>query len=359
MADFYVDGDNGNDANDGSTEALAKATIQAAVTAAADNDRVLIQNNGSTVYNEVVTWSDKGVRLEGYGSTVGDQTKAVLDGTTGSLANAFSFTNTTGIYSIRFLNFEIRNYTADGIDLNRTGGGNNSVLLFENLHIHDCGGHGISIDTSFANSRSILVTRVRINHCADGISANNHRIMMALSTIVDNSGLAVNLDNDSGLLSAAYSIFARNASNVLAQAMFANCVLDSPDGNDNWITPLGALNVAVATGFTNAPAGGFGIDPDDFSEWLALFNCGFFSNAAGDIDGTADIDVGSITGSDPGYQDAANDDYTITGTSPWYQQQLEIGVPGDVMSTFPSTGPSQPQASGGGLLMGNLRGNKQ
>jgi hypothetical protein len=137
MTVFYVDGDNGNDSNDGSTEALAKATIQAAVNAVtADRDVVYIQNNGSTVYTEQVTLPAYGVYLIGYGTTIGDNVRAVIDG---------EDTRTYCIYQstsdeLFLYNMEIRNATSHG--LSTVGAGK----LF-NVHAHDNGGDGHRVTT--------------------------------------------------------------------------------------------------------------------------------------------------------------------------------------------------------------------
>ncbi len=356
MADLYVDGDNGSDANDGSTESLAKATISAAVSAAADNDRVLIQNNGSTVYNEAVTWSDKGLTLEGYGSTVGDQTRAVLDGSN-TLANGIDFTNTTSTYTLRFQNLEIRHYTDDGIEINRTGGGNNSTALFDNLHIHDCTGDGIWFNTLFANSRPTTFTRCRIERCANGVTHDNAKFFIALCQILDNSATGVNIDSSTALAAMAYCTVAKNSINLNGNFLLTNVTLDAADGSDNLITRSDSFSVAVSTGFTNAAA--YGIDPAN-TDRLSVFGCGFFANTTAAIDGTPLIETGSVTGSDPQYADAANFDFTPAPTSPWKQAPTQIGRVGAAQTTYSDIGAAQLQAPpAGGLLMPNKRGNKQ
>jgi len=63
VADFYVDGVNGDDADDGTTWARAKATLQAAINAAAANNEIWIRGGTYSLTSGIVV--DKAVRIYG------------------------------------------------------------------------------------------------------------------------------------------------------------------------------------------------------------------------------------------------------------------------------------------------------
>lgn len=96
MADtnYYVDGDAGNDSNNGLTSGAAKLTIQAGLDLATGNgDIVNVKRRATNATYDITagltTPSGPSFstlqRLRGYGSTVGDGTKALVKATAGSL----------------------------------------------------------------------------------------------------------------------------------------------------------------------------------------------------------------------------------------------------------------------------------
>ena len=100
MAVIFCDSGTGNDADNGSTWALAKATLQAAITAAVDGGTVYLADTHSEVYS-----ANQTLTLPAAGNLpVTVITSDVLTGTDVSYvkATAVQFSNPAGIYDINF-----------------------------------------------------------------------------------------------------------------------------------------------------------------------------------------------------------------------------------------------------------------
>jgi len=344
MTDYYVDGDNGDNGNAGTSEGAAKATIQAAVDIASAFDTIYVQNNGSTVYNEMVTVNDLAkLTLIGYGTTVDDGVRAVIDGED-TRANCLLLRNTSVAncdYTVT--NFECLQATGAGVNLLRGTGGSNSRHKFDNIWSHDNGTFGF--DWNWPNGYAGYISRSKLNlNGSHGIqfSINSGSTAnLAFCTIVDNVGEGIRCTSPSASPTLAYCIVARNSVNVNDKAFYVNCVLDAADGSDNYISNGGML---IYTGVTNATA--FGIDVGTLAP--ILFATGFYNNSSGNVDGTPLLEVGTVSGNNPGYADAANNDFTPSHAS-WLGVQTDIGLPDSPdMSTFADIGPGQIEPTGGG-----------
>lgn len=153
MANKYVDARNGNDANDGSTWALAKKTLGAMSLAAADGDTI----NCAGVFNEQLTLNmqtnNKTLTFQAVGS-------AILDGG-GTLATAVTISGTAPGYKIvTFNGFIVRNYTSIGFYC-ATVGGSYIQLTLNDCFIDTCV-NGI-YNTAYMNP---IVRRTVIRNCS-------------------------------------------------------------------------------------------------------------------------------------------------------------------------------------------------
>lgn len=338
---WYIDGDNGNDGNTGLSEAQAFATIQFGVGSITSGDTIYVQNNGSTVYAEMVTITDLNVKMIGYGSTVTDGVKAVIDGAD-TRANCILFTNTAGSVSLILQNFELKQATAAGFSLLRAASGSNSEHRFDNIWSHDNGAEGFLFD--WPHSRAVPVSRCRadlnVTHGFSRTSTGSFKYF--LCTAFDNAGSGFETADHKDHCS--FCIAARNAINFDGIATLVSCIADASDGSDNWVVLGGSQSFAYSCGFSNAAA--FGIDGT--INQLTLIDCGFYNNTSGDIDGTPLLEINSITGNNPGYADAANEDYTPSHAT-WAQLSRLIGDPDQAATTsYTDIGPQLVAAGGGG-----------
>lgn len=140
----YVDCKNGSDGNNGTSEALAWATVQMAFDTAGNNTRINVEWDDSsfdctlsaTIDIDVTNGSqDSPIILQGYSSTIGDGVHAVIDGNSAAL-NIF---NVAKNY-IMFVNIDIKGSTADAI----TGTSAGDWMYFIDSKILDAGDEGIA-----------------------------------------------------------------------------------------------------------------------------------------------------------------------------------------------------------------------
>lgn len=347
MATLYVDGDNGNDGNNGSSEALAKATIQDAVDNASTGDTIYVQNNGSTVYDEQVTITDLSMTLIGYGSTVDDETKAVIDGED-TRDYCITFTNTTGTPDFTLRNFELKQATSHGLYMNRTSSGVNSIHRVDNVYSHDNGGDGFH--HNWPNDTPGLYTRCKATlnggrgFYNDGTTGS---MLPVLCEAIDNVGAGFSGSSIEGMV-FVWCVAHGNSNNFEASVLIG-CTSDLAD-SDGWVAALNTNTTAIACGFSNN--GAYGID--GAPTLLDLIACGFYNNTSGDTNPTPAKNIDAVTGSDPSYTDAANEDFTLGSSSPWKQQDVTVGDPDDSKLSYPDIGAMQINVTGGGSGGGSL-----
>lgn len=159
MAIIFVAKD-GNDGNSGTSYALAKLTIGAAITAATSGDTIKVAPG---VYNEAVTTGAKNLTFQADGYVILDGTNTLTNGFTNTGASSVTMTVNDFII-IRFTNgIGTATNSTDTTNLNRcrihscTTGVNHTVGTFDlhNCLIYDC--------TTGINSGS--VQNISVQHC--------------------------------------------------------------------------------------------------------------------------------------------------------------------------------------------------
>lgn len=189
MPDVYVDKLNGDDvANDGSTEALAFETIQAAIDdGRTAGDTIWVQGTADYLEDVLIQLSGTGVTgtaanpitIEGYTTTPGDGGKATIDGEN-TRANCISADGLVRCYRIR--NFIFTGCT--GPIINDTGG--TYFWEFENCEATD----GTGSPTTFCSSMrecSILNCLIE-NMSSHGLNLATARSWQAVDNIIRNNG---------------------------------------------------------------------------------------------------------------------------------------------------------------------------
>lgn len=310
----------------------------------ATGDIVYVQ--GGTDYTEAVAFTPAYTRLRlvGYTTTISDRGRAVIDGTGNTNCIVGTCNNSNSAWDIE--NFECKNATSDGLSITRSAGTCKTQLV--NCYLHDNGGAGVKSNNSSNELTNVINCRIEDN-AGRGIDGNfSSRMMVVNCRVVGNTGIGVYV---TGSITSAHSaiinsVIADNSINVQNIALIVGSTLDGATGSDNWITLSQYSSTAVDSAFTNAAA--FGIDPQS-ADWLSVINCGFYGNTSGDIDGTPGLEVGSVTGTDPGYTSAGtpNYDYTISAVA-WKNTTTEVGRVGSGTVSYPDIGAIQADAPAGG-----------
>ncbi len=169
MSTYYVDGDNGDDLNDGLSEANAFKTIQKGVDSMAVAGDVLYIQKTATPYKELVTTptgistNSSPMQVIGYNATPGDDpegdNRPLLDQASAH-ANGFVL-NFSHLY---FANMVVKNATGDGIT--NTSDSSTRVVMFENIKVEACGGDGW--DSVGSNKRWYFHRCEAVNNTLDG-----------------------------------------------------------------------------------------------------------------------------------------------------------------------------------------------
>lgn len=328
---------------DGSSEALAYNRIQKAIDESSSGDIVYIQNNGSTVYEENVSLSDKRLKLIGYGSSTDDDTIVEIDGTDVVGGDGLDFTQTTdGPDTIVLRNLYIHDFDAEGVHFNRSGGSNSTLLYMINCRASNNGNNGVYIQSSY---NSFHAVNCEFDNNGDaGVDSGGRQASCVLCRAYDNG--------DEGFRnSTSYAftcVLCEATGNVDGFAYTINILCSSynntGDGEQGiaevsyWI---GNNGCQVLNGFTHS--GLWGMDPSWVDNLFSLYN-GFYSNSSGNIDGTPEYEKGSLT-DDPEYLDHGSNDNTLKASSPWRRQEIPLGLFTSSVKTYPAIGARQPSIS--------------
>lgn len=336
MAILYVDGDNGNDSNSGDSEALAKKTISAAVSAATSGSTIYVRNNGSTVYSESVAWTQKNMVFVGYGCTVGDNVRFVLDAT-GYAYGMSQETTGGGVINLVLENCELRGATSHGVYQRGVGGSASRQSMF-NCHIHGNGGDGY---------RALAAAVINITHCrfssngGSGINSNGVNVVAANSIIDNNAEHGIYANNTNASVVDNCFIYNNGLTNITGGSVVSNSVVDSAGGN-GWTTGPAQSSSLVNSIVSNS--GGYGVEVAAGRSYIV--NSAFYSNTSGDVNGTVNYDD-RVSGLDPLYVDAENGNYALQPTSPLLRRAGKIGLIDSDIVTYPDLGAIQNMAAGG------------
>lgn len=340
MATFYVDGDNGSDGNSGLSEALAKATIGAAISASATKDTIYIQNNGSTVYAESAACpSGECRRFVGYGTTPGDDTIAVIDAA--GQTYGISMTSLPNLANSAYgaTNLEVKNATSHGIYTAHSSGSANDSLRYINLYVHDNGGKGI-----YDQGGAMTVGLVRVKATGNaGAGVDVYAANPIFCRISNNGAEGLKL-NGSVATTAVGSLFNNNTTyGAYFVTNAVNCVAYG-NGSDG-MRLVGANSICTVMGSIFMNNGGYGAYLNVTS--LPLFvNVGaaYYGNTSGKYNTTPIISVSEST-SDPLFTNASGGDFSLQAGSPALQMALAVGPTGTTDISYLDAGALQIQSS--------------
>lgn len=275
MATKYVS-KGGSDANDGSSWALSKLTIQGAANAAASGDTIEI---GSGEYNEAVSLT----AAEGY-SFVADG--HVVMRNNAALANAFNCN--VGVTSIthRYTGIIFKNYTGAAVT-QWIGGTYISTINVDKCVVDSCGS-GFASGTASSGTSSVSVTSCLIRCTSTGVSSASSSgygyATVRNCTIYASTG------------SGIYAGGTNTSSGVSAQdSIFYTCNRSIELGSS--ATAIAAIYNNIHYGMVTATGRRGGVDYN-FAAWQAL---------------GADANSQNV---DPQFTDPANGVYSFTTASP-------------------------------------------
>ena len=327
MRTYFVDNANGNDGgdgHDGSTEALAWASLSYAADQVVAGDTVYVQSgteytaadglNSCVLYIDELGTLTTPITWIGYTTTIADGGKAVINAATNSLVNGISGITTTWGYNV-FKNFEVKGASAAGINVGGTGG---DYASFENCSIHNNGGWGVQGD----NNITFLNCQVYSN-AGGGIDVDSAAIIIGC-TVYSNTG--------DGIVTSGISIIEKNivyantARQIYVNSPTANSIIanNTIDGDDGPTTiGISELVAAPSLGFfynnviIDCNTGVFFNTSCSyrFFQFNSIYSCNTAStNLAGD--------VGTLT-SDPLFTNIDTRDYTLTSSSPLINAGLD------------------------------------
>ena len=306
MAVIFVHNDSGDDSDDGSTEALAKATIQGGVDAAAASGDIVAVKEGSD-YTEAVSVTKK-VEIVGYSGTwditndPGDYDTRIVVDAENTRSYCFDCDQAATEYSgIILRNFECKNSTGAGIMATYTQNWKGKAT-FINVYSHDNSGDGFdcNVDSTYLNCEasdngdsgfksfraSCFIDCVANNNTGYGYEVTSSYVDSCVRCEAQGNGYAGSVAMD-----------------VLVECSF--------DDNTDAVYPCAFSNAM----FTNVFVGTQITNNTDFlrnttNVWMFTKDCNIWNNT----DNRSSITFNwkqSETGTDPEYTDDASGDLTV------------------------------------------------
>lgn len=351
MANYYVDGAAGNDANAGTSPGAAKQTIQAGLNLLANGDTLYIKASATYLISATLTFPagptyTSITRVAGYGTTVGDGVKPVIRANTIGIS---IFTLGQGGCILDTL--DIDGNSQSGVTGVTVTGNYNACAAF-NCKIHDCPVTGVNLSIGQNG-----LSRCEVTGCGTGISMATGS--QATDCYVhDNTGVGIN--------SGAYSdtwvdrcVVAGNGSYGIYigySSMVRNCTVYNNVGDGIMITNnyVGIVGTIIGNVITNN--GGYGITFALSPVATPVTHPGidynaFYANTSGARQylnaGAHDV---SLTASP--FTNAAGGDFSLNSTAGAGAACRAAGFPGlfpgGATTGYADIGAAQHQDSGGG-----------
>ena len=322
---YYVDGENGNDANAGTSTGAAWQTIQYGFDAIqtgtlvdGDELRIMSTSADATYYNLTakltVTWSGKEVVINGANSsgvvdgTVVEINGTGLNGTTPMLEMSVAVADNV-IFSHLFFNaVDVAEHCVEATSANSHN------IQWINCRFSSATSHGVDCSGqpmywNFINCRFD-------NNGHNGIFHSSSNFAMYYKCLFDNNS------SDGGRMGqncrVSECVFYNNGGIGLyitnAGAVVCNCIFDS-NGGDGAKSEGTAQGVWVNNLHTNNT--GYGLNVGGTAE-SRHYNNAFYNNTSGEkyVGATDHLSMYNyISATNPNYEDAANFDFTPDGTS--------------------------------------------
>jgi len=275
-ADYYVDGDNGNDLNGGTNNTTDEwATIDHAVDTAPNGSVIYVQNNGTTVYAEAVSISDKTLTITGYGTSVGDNVRVIID-PSGLGAHGLSWAN-VNYRSLSLNNIQIQNSDQDGLYCDGLDFWRQGIVKVINCYFLNNTLHGTYTQRLWIFN---FYRCVAFNNGSSGFhsltsDSNTTQAAIFHSCIAYNNG--GNGFNGAGLRDLAYTCLSvHNGANGFYRLCTMGCIADANTG-DGFSSIVSGAATCIAT-----RNGGYGFTPwwEAFTENIFV-GSGVWANTSG------------------------------------------------------------------------------
>jgi hypothetical protein len=322
---YYVDGENGNDANAGTSTGAAWQTIQKGFDAIAagtivdgDELRIMKTSNDATYYNLTakltITWTNIEVVINGANDS------GVVDGTVVNILGT-GLNGTTPMVEISVatadqvifshLKFDANDTAQHCVEITVAGSSN---MHWTNCQFTQATSHGVYTNNT-ANYWNFVNCRFDNNGDAGCRSTSSQYAMYYKCLFDNNVGEGLRCGSSARIAECAFynngtdGLYIANAGSVVC-----NCVFDSNTSDGAYVTGSGH-SLWVNNLHTNNT--GYGLVSGSGCE-NRHYNNAFYGNGSSEIyeTGTKHLSMYNyISATDPSYTDAANFDFTPDGTS--------------------------------------------
>lgn len=325
MADFYVDAVSGSDADAGTSEALAKATIAAGIALMAAGDTLWVKDSADYTITASLTINKSGstaagpVTIRGYALTPGDDGVFTLRTAT----NGITLVAVQGD-GITLRQFRLAHEAATrGLGIVATGSNRMSLTLADGEIV----GCTVGIDGRWVTDYAfpgLVLTNVTIRDCATiGLAAHDPTVT---GCRIIGCGTAWQRGTYDPLVPAVSRFTRTVVSGCTTHGLHANatarttiavehCVLRGGGASGSGIMLAGAAVGGILTVSDSVIEGwgGYGIGAEHHPLGRRVRNCAFRSNTSGPVNATyvpAGVETGRITLTADPFTDAANEDFT-------------------------------------------------
>jgi hypothetical protein len=306
MATYYVDTAVGDDANAGTSEGAgnAWATIDKAMNTVAAADKVWVKASGTYSEDAVIDTAgtvNNEIEFEGYSSTTGDNGKVTMDGTTSCISSALG---TSTYYT--FKNFIFTGCSGDGVDLSTE----DRVAWF-NCEFHTNGGEGIDCDQNH-----VFINCEFYNNTSNGCGTGNNSIFVGCIAYGNGAQQLTSTANQVCYKCLCYG--GSGSADVISLTTTVFVGMNTVDGENSATYGIDLGSDVQATVIDNIVYDcGTGINFNlKLYDYGGMAGYNLLNSNTTDYSHTGyPVGIQDVT-SAPSFTDEANDDYTLSGSSP-------------------------------------------
>ena len=318
--------------------------------------------------------NNDGITIQGYTTTPGDGGRATIDG--GTSGASFVLFTCTAKLLIADLIFQNNGATgsASGITV---GINSQGAVLVERCKVANVRGNGIHGNTGQLQLHDCEVTGANQSNSVNlaGIATNSsYTMVINRCTISSNTGS----NTDGVRVATSYSVviidstIANNGKDGVyqvggGQLFMKGCRVHGNTGDGVELAATGANLTHWYENCLFTNNGGYGVTSPTARPNIRFRNCGFYSNASGEVHANIYNRVGSVTLTGSPYNDAANGDFGLNSTAGAGAacRGAGIGTFTDTIysgttTSYPNIGGVQHQDAGGGVITpGGMSGGMQ